>query len=145
MSTLNEPVAKRIARLFRMLGSNFDGEVHNAVAAMKRLLAAEGLTFNDIATVIEGHNGEIEQKKYSDADAEIIFNKGVEKGRVEEARKQAAPPEFYDSDGQPRWNEIAVFCQKQKDQLRSIGSASSSPTWLARRCTASPAKSRPST
>lgn len=119
MSTLNEPVAKRIARLFRMLGSNFDGEVHNAVAAMKRLLAAEGLTFNDIATVIEGHNGEIEQKKYSDADAEIIFNKGVEKGRVEEARKQAAPPEFYDSDGQPRWNEIAVFCQKQKDQLRS--------------------------
>jgi hypothetical protein len=38
MTTLTEPVAKRIATLFRMLASNFDGEVLGAVAAMKRLL-----------------------------------------------------------------------------------------------------------
>ena len=64
--------------------------------------------------VIENTSGEIEEKKYSDTDAEIIFAKGVEKGRAEEARKQTAPPEFYDADGYPRWNEIAVFCQKQQ-------------------------------
>ena len=74
MSALNEPIAKRIATLFRMLGSNFDGEVLGAVAAMKRLFKAEGLTFHDIATVIENCNGEIEERKYSDADAEIIFS-----------------------------------------------------------------------
>src|SRR6516165_11225423 len=119
MSTLNEPVAKRIAKLFRLLASDFDGEVLSAARRMKQQLIAEGLSFNDIATVIENHQGEIEERKYSDADAEIIFARGVEKGRTEEARKQQAPPEFYDADGHPRWSEIALFCQKHITQLRS--------------------------
>jgi hypothetical protein len=119
MSTLNEPIAKRIARLMRMLGSSYEGEWHNAVTMMKRTLETERLTFNDIATVIENHQGEIEERKYSDADAEIIFARGVEKGRVEEARKREAPPEFYGADGEPRWAAIALFCQKHVTQLRS--------------------------
>jgi hypothetical protein len=119
MSTLNEPVAKRIAKLFRLLASDFDGEVLAAARRMKTQLAAEGLTFNDIAVVIENHNGEIEERKYSDTDAQIIFAKGVEKGRAEEARKQTAPPEFYDADGQPRWDEIADFCRKNIERLDS--------------------------
>jgi hypothetical protein len=118
VSTLNEPVAKRIGKLFRRLASNFEGEQLNTVAAMKRLFASEGLSFSDIATVIENANGEIEELKYSDADAEIIFKRGVEKGRVEEARKQQAPPEFYDADERPRWNAIALFCQQQQQRLR---------------------------
>jgi hypothetical protein len=120
MSTLNEPVAKRIATLFRMLSSDFEGEVLNAVVAMKRLFAAEGLAFNDIATVIESCNGEIEERKYSDSDAEIIFARGVEKGRAEQVRVQEGPPEFYDADGHPRWNAIALFCQKNHQRLRPI-------------------------
>ena len=32
-------------------------------------------------------------------------------------RQQQAPPEFYDKDGIPRWNEIALFCQKNSEQL----------------------------
>jgi hypothetical protein len=119
MSALNEPIAKRIARLMRMLGSSYEGEWHNAVTMMKRTLEAERLTFNDIATVIENHQGEIEERKYSDADAEIIFARGVEKGRVEEARKQQVPPEFYYDDGRPRWTEVALFCQKNAARLRS--------------------------
>jgi hypothetical protein len=120
MSSLNEPVAKRIAKLFRrLMSSEFDGEVLNAVQAMRQLLLAEGLSFHDIATVIESCNGEIEDRKYSDADAKIIFDRGVEKGRVEEARRRDLPPEFYDADGQPRWNEIALFCRKNFAQLRS--------------------------
>src|SRR5215469_11974785 len=119
MSAINEPVAKRVAKLFRLLASDFDGEVLNAARRMKQQLAAEGLSFNDIATVIENANGEIEERKYSDADAEIIFTRGVEKGRAEEARNQQAPPEFYDVDGRPRWNEIALFCQENHERLRS--------------------------
>ena len=85
---------------------------------LTRVLAAEGLTFNDIAMVIENTSDEIEEHKYSDADAEIIFARGVEKGRIEEARKQQAPPEFYDADGYPRWNDIALFCQRNVTRLR---------------------------
>ena len=75
MSTLNEPVAKRIAKLFRLLASDFDGETLAAARRMKQLLAVEGLSFNDIATVIENANGEIEERKYSETDAKIIFER----------------------------------------------------------------------
>jgi len=119
MSTLNEPIAKRIDKLLRLLASPHEGERHNAVTMMQRTLAAERLSFNDIAIVIENHQGEIEERKYSDADAEIIFAKGVEKGRKDEERKQQAPPEFYDAEGQPRWQEIALFCQSNITRLRS--------------------------
>jgi hypothetical protein len=121
MSALNEPVAKRIAKLFRLLASNFDGEVLSAVRRMGQQLAAEGLSFNDIATVIENANGEIEERKYSDQDAEIIFARGVQKGREEEARNRPDdPPEFYDSDGRPRWPAVALFCQKHHHRLRPL-------------------------
>jgi hypothetical protein len=109
MGALNEPVAKRIATMFRLLGSNYDGEVLNAVAAMKRLFAAEELTFHDIATVIENANGEIEQLKYSDSDAETIFNRGVEKGRAESCG-QILSADYFDEDGEPRWEEMVKFC-----------------------------------
>jgi hypothetical protein len=145
MNTLNEPVAKKIARLFRMLGSPYEGEAHNALRMLGRVLETERLTFNDIATVIENANGEIEAKKYSDADAEIIFTRGVEKGRAEEARKREAPPEFYDADGKPRWNEIALFCQRSMDRLRDDWKRRSSTTWPAKRYGGNRAKSRPNT
>jgi hypothetical protein len=117
MAELNDSTAKRIAKLIRLMSSEHDGEWGNAVRKLKLVLSNERLTFNDIATVIENANGEIEERKYSDADAEVIFARGVEKGRVEEAHKQQAPPEFYDADGQPRWYEIAVFCQQNSSRL----------------------------
>jgi hypothetical protein len=119
MTTLNEPVAKRIAKLFRLLASDFDGEVLAAVRRMKTQLEAEGLDFNDIAVVIENHNGEIEERKYSDSDAEVIFARGIAKGRAEEVQRRDLPPEFYDADGHPRWNQVALFCRKHVAQLRS--------------------------
>jgi hypothetical protein len=29
------------------------------------------------------------------------------------------PPEFYDADGQPPWNQVALFCRKHVAQLHS--------------------------
>jgi hypothetical protein len=118
MSSLNEPIAKRIGKLVRMFGSDNVHERGNALERLVVVLKEEKISFNDLATVIENANGEIEAKKYSDTDAEIIFAKGVEKGRAEEARQQHAPPKFYDADGSPRWYEIAVFCQQNSSQLR---------------------------
>ena len=113
-------LANRIGTLIRLLGSNFEGEAIGAATGLRRLLPAEGLSFSDIATVIEGCNGEIEERKYSDSDAEVIFARGVEKGRAEEARKKEllVPADYYDEDGHPRWNAIAVFCQKNNQRLR---------------------------
>ncbi len=120
MSTLNELVATRVAKLVRtMLGSDFDGEILSAARRLNALLKAEGLTHHDIATVIENANGEIEEKKYSDTDAKIIFERGVEKGRKEEAHKRELPPDYYDADGRPQWHPIALYCQKHRERLKS--------------------------
>jgi hypothetical protein len=118
MAELNGSAARRVAKLIRLMSSEHDGEWGNAVRKLKLVLGGEGLTFNDLATVIENCDGAIEERKYSDADAEIIFARGVEKGRVEGAQKQTAPPEFYDADGRPRWYEIAAFCQQNRQRLR---------------------------
>jgi hypothetical protein len=118
MSVLNESTAKRIAKLIRLMSSEHDGEWGNAVRKLKLVLSNEGLSFNDLATVIENCDGAIEERKYSETDAKIIFERGMEKGRTEEARKQQAPPEFYDADGSPRWYEIALFCEQNSSQLR---------------------------
>ncbi|WP_028164088.1 hypothetical protein [Bradyrhizobium elkanii] len=112
---LTETTAKRIATLFRMLSSEYPGEILGAVAAMKRLFANEGLSFHEIANVIESCNGEIEERKYSDADAEIIFQRGVEKGRSEQ---QPPPLDYYEEDGSPRWHEIALFCRNNTAKLK---------------------------
>jgi hypothetical protein len=69
MSALDETITKRIGKLIRMFGSSFEPEAHTALRKMKGLLDAEGLTFNDIAVVVENHQGEIEERKYSDTDA----------------------------------------------------------------------------
>jgi hypothetical protein len=112
-------LARRIGTLVRLMGSNFEGEAIGAVTGLRRLLPAESLTFSEIAILIENCNGKIETKKYSDTDAEIIFTKGVEKGRGEGAREQAqiVPADFYDVDGHPRWNAIAMFCQNNHQRL----------------------------
>jgi hypothetical protein len=92
MSSINEPVAKKIARLLRLFGSDFEGEAINALMAMRRLVASEGSSFNDIATLIENHQGEIEEKKFSDADAAVICAKGVEQGKAEAASRGTILP-----------------------------------------------------
>ena len=107
-----------LARILGRLGSDFDGEVLAANARLKSLLKEEKLSFHDLATVIENCNGEIEEKKYSDADAEIIFAKGVEQGRVDEARNRPQEPtEYFDADGEPQWHAIALYCQRHSERL----------------------------
>jgi hypothetical protein len=115
MNTLNEPIAKRIGKLVRMFGSDNEHERGNALERLVVVLKEEKISFNDLATVIENANGEIEAKKYSDTDAEIIFAKGVEKGRAERPRQE--PTEFFDTNNQPQWHVIALYCQRHYERL----------------------------
>jgi len=114
MTTLSEPFAKKIAKLIRLLSSDFEGEILNVVARIKQVLAAGGMSFHDIATVIENCDGEVEERKWSDSDAKAIYERGKEKGVGE---RQEDGLEFYDADAQPRWYEIAVFNQRNVDRL----------------------------
>jgi hypothetical protein len=65
-------LARRIGALVRLEGSPLENEAFGATAGLRRLVAGEGLEFNDIATLIENCDGRIETLKYSDGDAEKI-------------------------------------------------------------------------
>jgi hypothetical protein len=112
-------LTKRIGKLIRLFGSSFENEATAAALRLRKLLPSEDLTFNDLGTLIENCDSKIEEKKYSDSDAEIIYAKGVEKGRAEEARKRPLqePTEFYDDSGQPQWHAIALYCQRNYQRL----------------------------
>jgi hypothetical protein len=119
MSELKETTAKRISKLIRMFGSSFEPETHVALRKLQDLLETERLTFSDLAIVIENANGAIEERKYSDTDAEIIYARGKEKGREEAARErpQQEPSDFYDADHHPQWHAIAIYCQQNIQRL----------------------------
>jgi hypothetical protein len=111
-------LARRIGRLVRMMASTYESEALVALTKLGQMLPAEGLSFNEIATLIENCDGAIEERKYSDSDAKIIFEKGMERGAENARAEAAAPPEYYDEAGQPRWVEITFFCQSKRERLR---------------------------
>lgn len=84
--------AKRIGKLVRMFSSPFEQEAITALVKMRRLMAEEKQSFNDLAAQIEQG---VEQ--------------GVDKG-TKQANGQVLSKQFFDSDGEPRWLEIARFC-----------------------------------
>lgn len=117
MPVLEETTAKRLGTMIaKIIGSDFDAEALVARHAVRRLLASEGLSPNDVATVIENASGEIEALKYSDSDADAIYKQGLAEGRAKGAQE---PPEFYDENGDPRWHEMALFCQRNAPRLRA--------------------------
>ena len=85
---------------------------------MKRLFKAEGLTFHDIAD----RDRELQRR-----DRRTQVHRLRRRDHLQRAASRRAasnrpasrtPPEFYDSDGSPRWHEIALFCQNTR-RLRS--------------------------
>jgi hypothetical protein len=116
MANLDEPLAKHIADIFRRLGSDFEGERNNAATAMWRCLNTNGISFNDLAILIESHRGEIEELKYSDADAAAFYQKGIEKGQAQ--ARESGSSDFWNG-GEPQWAKIAMWCQERSARLNS--------------------------
>jgi hypothetical protein len=108
-------LAKRGAKLARLaMGSEFEPEAVSAFLALRRLFTDEKVPTHFVGMAIE--NGEIEERRYSDADARVIYERGLKKGRAEQ---QNGDLEFFTADGQPRWYEMAVHCQRNAGRLRS--------------------------
>jgi hypothetical protein len=110
-------LTKRASKLVRLMGSTFEGEAITAANKLRQLVQSEGLSFNDLGVLIENYDGKI--KKFDDADAMEIFQRGKDKGRSEEAQKrpQAEPTEFYDANNDPRYHEMAMYCRQNLQRL----------------------------
>ena len=99
------PIAGRLGKLVRLLASDRDGEVVAAVQAIKRTLANVSLDIHALADGIEECNG----KKFTEADAIEIYQRGVEDGH--RAAEQNGALNF-STVGEPSWNEIARMRSK---------------------------------
>lgn len=108
------PVADKLGKFIRLLKSNRDGEVVAAARAIVRTLEGAGADIHDLAESIGATpNG----KKFTEADAREIYQRGVDAGR--RAATQARPVTFrnVDDDGPP-WHAIACECAAHRDRLR---------------------------
>jgi hypothetical protein len=107
------PNKKRIAQLFRMLGSS-GGERRNAWSVLERVMRGEGISWTDIGDVIElGKYTENEMQEYS----QFARAEGVEAGiKIGMARASNGG-----GNGQltlPSPAEMADFCHARRGQLK---------------------------
>jgi hypothetical protein len=56
----------------------------------------------------------VQDKQYTIDEARLIYEEGKKKGLVEEKRKQQET-EYFDIDGEPRWYEIACYCEQNSN------------------------------
>lgn len=108
MSDTLAPIADKLQRLVRLLSSDQDGEVIAAARALTRTLKGAKLDIHVLADSIGTG------KKFSEADAIEIYQRGVEDGRREAESKSTA---FHNVNAQPSWHDIAVACAADSDRL----------------------------
>jgi hypothetical protein len=111
MSVLN-PVAEKLGKLLRLLGSDRDGETLAAAKGIVRVLEGAGLDVHVLADEISGNgNG-----KFSEADAQEIYRRGLEDGR-RQAEEEQRGFRSVDALDEPTWHEIARECAARNDRL----------------------------
>jgi hypothetical protein len=114
------PNKKRIAQLFRMLGSS-GGERRNAFAALERIMQNEGVTWTDIGDSIE-HSGERDESKYSESEmrefAQAVRAEGVEAG-IKIGLARASNGSGNGAGTLPSPAIMAEYCHQRPSRLKS--------------------------
>src|SRR5215831_1663978 len=110
MSAHTKTLEEKIAAVVRLLASDRDGEVIAAVNALKRTLASAGTDINGLALGI-GNLGKSTvvpdeiKKKIWDAAVQHTEN------------RLHGGDDFRSTDGKPTWEQVALFCQRNKHRL----------------------------
>jgi hypothetical protein len=108
------PIADKLGKMIRMLGSDRDGDVIAAARAIKRTLRSEGLDIHALADGIEKPNG----SALSEAEMRKLCDAGYDAGLRAAEDKHHGWADFANIDGTPSWHEMALFCQQRDDRLR---------------------------
>jgi hypothetical protein len=115
------PNKKRIAQLFRMLGSS-GGERRNAFAALERVMQSEGINWTDIGDVI-ANGGEPDNGKYTETEmqefAQAARAEGVDAGiKIGTARAGIGNGSANGQVVLPKSFEMAEYCHDRLSQLK---------------------------
>jgi DNA-binding FrmR family transcriptional regulator len=109
------PIAGRVASLVRMLSSDRECEVINAVRALLRTLKSAGADIHVLADRVEKPNG----SALTNAEMKKLYDAGYQDGVREAENKMHGNSDFRDIDGFPAWSEIALYCQRNNRRLRA--------------------------
>jgi len=106
------PNKKRIAQLFRMLGTS-GGERRNAFAALERSMQSEGITWTDIGDIIasggdEGKYSENEMHEFAQAARAEGVEAGIKIGLARGNGHLTLPPPL----------EMAQYCHDRPHRLK---------------------------
>jgi hypothetical protein len=111
----NKTYEQRLADLVRRLGTEHDGEIIATVRALKRSLESRGLTFTDLGDGIE----KLATGGLTQGEMERIRDASYAKGLADAERKFAEVQTVFGlrSDGSTDWEEIALYCQREKARV----------------------------
>ena len=108
------PIAGKLAKLIRLLGSNRPGEVAATVEALNRTLQTVGADIHDVADRIE-HSG---NGALSEHEMKEIYDAGIKEGaRREKVRSQAAHGAPGLAIQFPSGRDMALYCYQRIDRL----------------------------
>jgi hypothetical protein len=113
------PNKKRIAQLFRMLGSS-GGERRNAFAALERIMQNDGVNWNDIGDVIAG-GGECDSGKYTESEMQEVAQAARAEGVETGIQMGMARANSGNGNGQltlPRPAEMAEYCHDRLYRMK---------------------------
>lgn len=110
------PNKKRIAQLFRLLGST-GGERRNAFAALERLMQSEGVSWSDIGNTIE-RDDERNGGKYTEAELQE-FGQALRAEGVEAGIKIGLARAANGALSLPKPAEMAEYCHQQLGRLKN--------------------------
>lgn len=116
-----KPLETRIALFIRMMGSDRDGEALNAVRALGRLLASNGVGFNDLGDAVE----KLATGGLEEGVMQRCFDEGrrTEREEIERRRAEGEAPIGKHPDGSYNWPAILKFCQREHARIRDQKSA----------------------
>jgi hypothetical protein len=118
MSAGRTTAGERLRTFILLLGSEHAGEVVSAARHIVRLLRSKGADLHALADRVDGGPRAADGRQlFTEDQAKEIYFRGVEDGRQQAEKTQAAPT-FQSVDG-PSWHEIAVACAAHPDRLRN--------------------------
>ena len=129
------PVAGKLAKLIRLLGSNRPGEVAATVEALNRTLQTIGADIHDVAERIEhAGNGAL-----SEHEMQEIYTAGLREGaRLAVQKMRAQMPHGPPSFGAPQFpsaTDMALYCYQRLDRCNEWETefATNMASWTRRR------------
>src|SRR5215475_1400303 len=114
----SERHGSELGDIIRQLASDEKGHAFAALCAMARKLEKYGCTFLDLADHVENGGGlSDDDKQKIRSEIERAHAIGYAEGVQAVEAKQHGTGAFRNPDGALEWNEVALYCQRQKHRL----------------------------